>query len=112
MGKTNKQKKAERLERIQTAQVIKYLKCLGPDDMTTWNEKLEEIENATDPEMKEAATKALQIWLALKYTASQTSICSECLRQPTCYRKQEKIKQCKLFESKDIEEGSESDENI
>ena len=104
MGKTNKQKKAERLERIQTAQVIKYLRCLGPDDMNTWNEKLEEIENAETEEQKEYATKALQIWLALKYTASQTSICSECLRQPTCYRKQEKVKQCKLFEGKESEE--------
>ena len=35
MGKTNKQKKQERLERIKTAQVVKYLRCLGPDDMAT-----------------------------------------------------------------------------
>ena len=104
MGKTNKQKKAERLERIQTAQVIKYLRCLGPDDMAFWNEKLEDIENAETEEQKEFATKALQLWLAMKYVEANRSICENCARQPTCYRKQDKVKQCKLFEGKESEE--------
>lgn len=103
MGKTNKQKKQERRERIQTANVIKYMRCLGPDDMVEWNEKLEAIEKAETDEEKEKLTQGLQLWLAMKYVLANRSICEDCARQPTCYRKQEKIKQCKLFEGKESE---------
>lgn len=105
MGKTNKQKKQERRERIQTANVIKYMKCLGPDDMVEWNEKLEAIEKAETDEEKEKLTQGLQLWLAMKYVLTNRSICEDCARQPTCYRKQEKVKQCKLFEGKESEDN-------
>lgn len=105
MGKTNKQKKQERKERIQTANVIKYMRCLGPDDMVEWNEKLEVIEKAETDEEKEKLTRGLQFWLAMKYVLANRSICGDCARQPTCYRKQEKVKQCKLFEGKESEDN-------
>ena len=105
MGKTNKQKKQERKERIQTANVIKYMRCLGPDDMVEWNERLDAIDKAETDEEKEKLTTGLQLWLAMKYVAANRSICEDCARQPTCYRKQEKVKQCKLFEGKESEEN-------
>lgn len=105
MGKTNKQKKQERKERIQTANVIKYMRCLGPDDMVEWNEKLDAIEKAETDEEKEKLTQGLQLWLAMKYVLANRSICEDCARQPTCYRKQEKVKQCKLFEGKESEDN-------
>ena len=108
MGKTNKQKKLERKEHIQTLQVLKYMKCLGPDDMVQWSERLEKIENAKTEEEKEKETKNLQMWLALKYVAANRSICLDCASQSTCKRNQEKIKNCKLF----IQKGSENNEDI
>lgn len=61
MGKSNKQKKQERRENIQTANVLKYMRALGPDDMVAWNEKLEAIEMAENDEDKAKLTKELQL---------------------------------------------------
>jgi hypothetical protein len=111
MGKGTRQKKQERLEALRTAQVLKYMRALGPDDMVKWTEGLERIENATTEEEKQAETLALQIWLATKYEESRRPICLDCGRYDTCYRRKDRINQCKLFEAK-VEKGSEDNENI
>lgn len=99
MAKTNKQKKEERKQHIQTVNVLKYMKCLTQDDMITWSQKLEEIENAPEEE-KEQKTKNLQLWLALKYVEKNRSICINCGRQDSCRRNKEKQKTCSLYEPK------------
>jgi len=68
------------------------------------NKRETRFTNLTDEE-KEKLTKGLQLWLAMKYVLANRSICEDCARQPTCYRKQEKIKQCKLFEGKESEDN-------
>lgn len=108
MAKTNKQRKQERKERIQMANVLKYIKCLAPEDTTTWYAKLEEIEKATSPEEKEEKTLHLQTWLALKYVEANRSLCESCSRKETCLRNKEKRKSCILYEWK----GDDSNEEF
>lgn len=107
MSKTNKQRKQERKEHIQMANVLKYMKCLKQEDMTTWYGKLEEIENATTEEEKQEKTLKLQTWLALKYVESNRNLCVSCSNNESCRRNKEKIKTCSLYEWK-----GDKDENI
>ena len=108
MSKTNKQKKEERIQNIKTLNVLKYLKALGPDDMEEWNNRLESIEEAEDPIIKDQKVKELQVWLALKWVKANQSICLSCKKQSTCKRNQEKQKKCKFY----IMKGDEDNENI